>query len=212
MQSNTPSEQDSSYAKAGCQQCGAAQRRKHPLDYFMFGLLLATTVFTAIAAIYTRSQSITVDDAEKRQLRAYVGVIPGDLDNFGDRERQHFKFALKNFGPTPGYNLNHQYENNDVRAHRDTIQVPSGDCPDEHDHVTIFPGQELPFHVRGVKASPQQFDLVRDGRQYALVYYGKFCYNDAFGAKRYTYFCFSFSGQSMTARDVGYCEYYNQSN
>jgi hypothetical protein len=47
------------------------------------------------AADAATKQAGTVDDTEKRQLRAYLGVIPGAIDNFGAPKNQILHYIRK---------------------------------------------------------------------------------------------------------------------
>jgi hypothetical protein len=40
---------------------------------------------------------------------------------------------------------------------------------------------------------------------YVFIYYGTFCYNDAFKRPHFTDFCYMFHGKSMTAEDAEAC-------
>lgn len=80
------------------------------------------------------------------------------------------------------------------------------------DTATVFPSMESVFHFRGTTLSQQQLDLARDGREYQLIYYGIVWYDDAFGVKHYTRFCYLFKGTSMTNKDAEGCLGHNDSD
>jgi hypothetical protein len=62
-------------------------------------------IVACIAAAGTIWQGWVVSDTEKNQLRAYIGIVPGGIDNFGDGQRQTFNFIEKNYGQTPAYDV-----------------------------------------------------------------------------------------------------------
>jgi hypothetical protein len=83
--------------------CYTKPENKHPLEYFIFGFVVATTIATAFAAYATWGQWQTAFDQERRSLRAYV---------FFERAGVAFKdkmlsadFIIKNAGQTPAYEL-----------------------------------------------------------------------------------------------------------
>jgi hypothetical protein len=55
------------------------RKSKHWLEYAIFGFVIVTALATGYAAYYTKNQWVTMEDSEKRQLRAYVGVVPGSI-------------------------------------------------------------------------------------------------------------------------------------
>jgi hypothetical protein len=68
---------------------------KHPLEWFIGILLLCTFIATSIAAYYTRKQWLTADDAEKRDLRAYV-YLEAQEDKFPkDSTPNRYAISLK---------------------------------------------------------------------------------------------------------------------
>jgi hypothetical protein len=197
----------------------ATVRTHRDLHDWVATVVIPLTFAAALfAAFFTGKQWLTAADTEQRQLRAYVGIVPGDLTNFGDPQQQEYQFRAKNFGLTPASNFRSQYHGYEVRATKDPIMTPTANCPEgnsqqQQQQQTIFPGQEFPMHFVGVtQVSAQQFNLVRTDRQYIIVFYGKICYDDAFGIVRYMKFCFAFQGQRMTASDVLYCAQHNEAN
>jgi hypothetical protein len=74
------------------------EKRKHWTDYLAVGL-------AALVLITTGYQGWVARNSEQHQLRAYVGLIPGDIDNFGDPKLQKFEFVRKNYGQTPAYDV-----------------------------------------------------------------------------------------------------------
>jgi hypothetical protein len=89
--------------------------------------------------------------------------------------------SFKNYGLTPAYNVM-------IVPFRDVIHigapVPMG-VPAKLkkgfvDTPTLFPSMDVPYHIRGVPLCKEQSDLVRDGREYQLVYYGILSYEERF--------------------------------
>jgi hypothetical protein len=70
----------------------------------------AVTQAANAVAVAKRSADVAQDqvaaakDTEQRQLRAYVGIIPGDVENFGE-DTFEIKLIRKNYGQTPAYDV-----------------------------------------------------------------------------------------------------------
>ena len=82
-------------------QRGAKPESKHWMEYAIFFFVVATAIATGFAAYFTGQQWQTAADTEKRQLRAYVAVLPSDVENFGQPSGQKFTLIRKNYGQTP---------------------------------------------------------------------------------------------------------------
>lgn len=76
----------------------AANRKHSWLE--RFAVSFAFLAFCAAAY-----QGYISRDSEHRQLRAYVSLVPGDIDNFGIPDKQKFTFYRKNTGLTPAYDI-----------------------------------------------------------------------------------------------------------
>lgn len=184
----------------------------------------ATTaaVFTGIAASHTGRQADIAADAEKRQLRAYVGIKPGDIENFGDQKDQTWTLIGKNYGQTPAYEMGFAVRIGDIiRAGRDTIPSynPCSIEPKQSGFLSLSPGMDMTFYKTGTKSfSAAQLNFVRDNEGHmnendmVFVYYGSLCYKDAFGRPHYTSFCWMYKGKSMTAKDAIACVGNNDAN
>ncbi len=82
---------------------------KRWLDYGIFWLLALTTVFTGVAAYYTRQQFLVADETKLRQLRAYVTLKEFVQKPITDESGKVVKWRLvtkwQNTGDTPTRNL-----------------------------------------------------------------------------------------------------------
>jgi hypothetical protein len=85
-------------------------------------------VIGLFATAASRQASIA-EDTEKRQLRAYVGTVPGDIENFGDMAKQRFVLTVRNFGETPAYNVGSQFSYSDVFKPEGSIGVVEAERP-----------------------------------------------------------------------------------
>src|SRR6267154_3828350 len=97
---------------------------------------VAAAFFTGRQAYLTNKQlrvardvlSVT-QDTEYRQLRAYVGTIPGGIENFGDPARQRFTITAKNFGDTPAYDVGSLVSYNGIYKNISVIVGPECGTP-----------------------------------------------------------------------------------
>jgi len=179
--------------------------RHHWLDY--------AAVVAASSVALVAWQAAISRDTERRQLRAYVGITPGDIQNFGDRDKQEFTIVRKNHGLTPAYNMIGISLQEVIRIGAPVpLNISTAINQGIPDTVTLFPAMELPVHIRGTPLSQQQLNLALDGREYQLIYYGITWYDDAFGAKHFTRFCYLFKGASMTSKDADGCLGHNNSD
>ena len=82
------------------------------IDYVTLLFVILTTVGIGIQDLILRSSDETFKETLKaqkksseQQLRAYVGMTPGDIEDFGVPGKQRIRFVRKNFGTTPAYDV-----------------------------------------------------------------------------------------------------------
>jgi hypothetical protein len=202
---------------------GAVKPPHKPVNWVEVATLtvLAMTLMAAAFAAYegsvlsgaTNNLVKTQTINAHRQLRAYVGVSPGGIENFGDSQLQKFTLIRKNYGTTPAYNVF-------VKESLVTV-IHAGDKIPEQENtpsslpglLSLFPGISLPLTINGAAGlSKEQADSVREGKDVLFVYAGIVTYYDAFGEEHYTRYCWSFKGPSMTESDAEWCPGHNDSN
>lgn len=160
-----------------------------------------------------------MQDTEQRQLRAYVGVIAGDLENFGVVGKMAVKMVRKNYGSTPAYEVGFSAIGTDIIRTNASFTVNAGICSQPNAKasiaglITMFPTVELPLTVKfnELKISDADLAAIRNGDS-QFVYYGDVCYRDTFGKVHYTNYCYMYKGTSMTAKDADGCLIHNDSN
>jgi hypothetical protein len=175
-------------------------------------------VVTALLAWFTfrlwKSTSKLVVGAEKtaeRQLRAYVMVPHVTIKNIKRHDGivdQFFVFiTVKNFGQTPATYCTYWVE---LSAHEFLLKTPlkKPDSAKNSGIGIIAPGDK--FTIRTEIPLLSDGGEIHNGR-YALYVYGKFNYNDAFGGKQTTDFCFMRNGESWTSDgEMEVCEKGNE--
>lgn len=185
---------------------------------------LLTGGLLIVGALQTRSggdqvkasqeQLAVMQNTEHRQLRAYVGLIPGDIENLGDKDKQVFTFMRKNYGATPAYDIEVSELGQSVllKNHEPPV-INFTNVPDiPHANVTLFPSAELPLHIKGLAVSKEQVDKVLSSDDFQFAYAGKIRYRDAFGKTHFTNFCWQYARNGLTAKDVDWCLHHNDSD
>jgi hypothetical protein len=199
------------------------ERWKFPIEVGTavgIGIYTLITLGLFIASLLQLSSSsgqLTVmQDTEHRQLRAYVGINPGDVEDFGVASKQRVKFIRKNFGATPAYDVGFSAVGFGTIKIGESINTGPTGCSDNSPSaglITMFPTVELPWNIliSGPVFTPDQVQLVKSGdRQF--VYWGTICYRDAFGAAHFTHYCWMYKGASMTGKDAEACLGHNDSD
>lgn len=177
-----------------------------------------SAIFAALAASAAAGagfwQGYVASDTENRQLRAYVGVTPGDLHNFGDPALQEWDFQRKNYGTTPAYDVVMTFLGQSViREGQPIPALPQTEPPNYlRGFFTLFPSQEVPGRVTGVGVAPDQINLVKNSLDYQMVYFGMLNYRDAFDRVHYSRFCYMFKNNTLTGKQADACLGGNDSN
>jgi hypothetical protein len=183
------------------------------LEYVAVIAASAAVLVTAITAGVGIWQAIIASDTEKRQLRAYVGILPGDIENLGDREKQVYALTRKNYGLTPAYDLAViSFGQSVIQRNQPIVTVSQQPPPDIRGTVTLFPSAELPFRIKGVAVAQDQVDRLMKGDDMQFVYFGTVQYRDAFDQRHLTYFCWMYTRNSTTVKDAEGCLGHNDSN
>ena len=208
-----------SAAQSGDNQHHASRESKHPLEYAIFFFVVLTAIATGIAACYTRNQWITADDAEKRQLRAYLSARVAEGEGVYDLTPDTFATAqirFRNSGPTPAYKVHHQ---SSMMVF--PYPLPEGanfamEKPKRPPTIMYFP----PNFEDGIGTNVRidrvftldEINSISDGVNYRLYVIGVINYLDAFDIPHYTKFCFSFYGISPRIFNYDYCSQHNDAS
>jgi hypothetical protein len=175
--------------------------------------------FIALAALFTAViQAFINRDAEKRNLRAYIYIIPG-VNNFQIGQRPTFSVTIRNGGQTPAYDFNlslnaaiYPFPQKDSLAGKGVQPSPITATKDgiggfiykEHEStISLPPTQEL---------SAQDYNDVMSGTEKRLYIWGRLLYLDAFAEDHYLNFCFTVDGASLTRSITHDCVDYNDTD
>lgn len=201
--------------------------KKHWLDYATVGLLLiaalggiAAAAGGIAAAIFTHQQVGIADqqvgvakDTEKRQLRSYVGVSPGDAI-LQEGKPAVIEMSFRNFGQTPAHS---------VTLHASVQGLPYPLPPSFifqdysskellAEYLTVYP--QSPYMASGEipSMSSDQLRTLREGKAARIYAFGTVFYKDVFGDTHSTDFCYSvfFKEDGETAGE--FCQRHNIGN
>jgi hypothetical protein len=187
-------------------------------------LLLAASGYTAyeatIASGAATRQAAVAEDTEKRQLRAYIGLIPPPdnqiINNFTPPTKPTVHLTPKNFGLTPAYEARHETGSGVfVYPLPKSFLYPIQKAATPPNPITIFPGN---FDIAGINTnwtralSSDEIASIQDDRAERLYFWGTVSYRDAFGDPHYTNFCISFYALTSTETQREPCPDHNDSD
>jgi len=201
---------------------GTKEQKRHWLDHATVVAAAAAALAAAAAAgagawqASIANQQLAVSkDSEQKQLRAYVGITPQGIENFGTPD-QVLTATRKNYGATPAYDMFISPGDVHIQMLHQNDPIPSivgiNYPPPGIGAFTLFPGMEIPYYFRANSLSPKQDALVEEGNEFKIVYYGILYYRDTFSDPHYTRFCWMYKGKEMTAKDTDVCFGHNDSN
>jgi hypothetical protein len=189
------------------------------IEYVTLAFVILTTIGVGFQDVILHSSDETFKntlnvqkESSETQLRAYVGIRPLGIDNFGE-PNQVLHTMRKNYGSTPASDLFVDLPKIAVIARNSQFDAalcePSPAAP--VNTVSLFPQQELRFDIvlPGNLLTKEQIASVRDGTQFQLQFWGTLHYRDAFGKRRCTRYCWGFRGPKMTENDSDYCAQHN---
>jgi hypothetical protein len=202
----------------------ADHKNKDWLDYAtgFFAFLAAIGGLTAgTAGVY---QGWVAHDAERRQMRAYVGVSPAGVLHYGDARNQIFQLIVKNYGQTPAYDMTPFQESVLIQREGNPNPPEPMGCKSISGNPVLSPTQRnISFDFSGNpysaadNASVEANTEITNGTFHhperpAFFYFGRLCYKDAFGDEHYTDWCFFAAGDNMVSSNIGTCRTHNGSN
>jgi hypothetical protein len=188
------------------------------IEFITLLFVILTTVGVGIQDLILHSSDETFKDTllaqkdtNERQLRAYVGIRPLGIDNFGEAN-QVLHTVRKNYGTTPASDLFMDQPNIAILPRNG--QFNPAICEPVPTRIVntlaLFPGQELRFEMKtNLNMTKEQIASVRNGSQYQLQFWGTIHYKDIFGKQRCTRYCWGFYGPSMAENDSEYCLQHN---
>jgi hypothetical protein len=201
------------YPKSNNSAMNTKNDKKHWLEYATGFFAFIAAGGAIFAASFSGWQASVASDTEKRQLRAYVGIIAGDVENFDVSGRPTVRLTRKNYGLTPAYDVGFSTIYARIGKDGTIFQQSGGGCtqPNYSNLSTMFPSAQLPFSII-IKDTylQQQVDEVKAGSSIFYVY-GDVCYKDIFGNPHYTNYCWMYKGD-MSGKEADACLQHNDSN
>jgi hypothetical protein len=187
---------------------------RHWLDYAVGGFAFLAALGGITAAVFTGWQAWVAQDTEKRQLRSYVGISPGDV-TLQEGTPAVVVINFKNFGQTPAYS---------VTLHGRAEQLPyplptSFVFPDYSpqsilaEQLTVYPQSQ--YSANGETPSPmssEQILAVREGKTTRIYAFGTVFYKDIFGDTHSTDFCYNVIFKEGYENGAEFCPRHNIGN
>jgi hypothetical protein len=147
--------------------------KKHWLEYATGAFAFIAAAGGIFAASFGGWQASVASDSEKRQLRAYIGLVPGGIDNFGDVQKQHFFFTRRNYGQSPAYDVVLTELGQSILVNGQPLPLPLELKPPPEilrGNVTLFPTAELPMNIFGAAFPKEQLDRVNADTNLRFIY------------------------------------------
>ena len=153
------------------------------------------------ASVRTGAQQLaTTRDAEQRQLRAYVNIIDGRVENFSAGARPVFFLTVRNSGGTPAYVYRHTgitYAATTPGQYR-PITIPSRSS--EPSTLAAGASSQIIAHLDLPVTAPQVEAIKKGAAEYVMQ--GSITYRDGFGLQHLTKYRFLLSGDEPLARGL----------
>lgn len=169
---------------------------------FIAALALAASVY----------QGWVARDQEKRQLRAYVYVVPVVRD-FQVAKQPVIGVTIKNGGQTPAYDFSVAL-NGDILPYPQTGSLRTegyqpGAIQISHEvgvGAFIYQSHEYTLTAKGKNLPTRaDYDEVMNGSKKRLYVWGRLLYLDAFWKHHFLDFCFTFNGDELASNSYYYC-------
>jgi hypothetical protein len=165
-------------------------------------------VGAVLAAIFTWWQVQVTKDTEKRQLRAYVWIAPGEIEGFKVGQVPRIPVTIRNGGATPAYLtgtlLALRRESAPQPGQHVSLQTnfPPLQPLSEGRGDFIFQDHTLTLLVPNLAPLDQlTVDRVQQG-EWAVYVFGRVNYKDVFDAVHFVEFCYYWTG----GKPPGQCE------
>jgi hypothetical protein len=193
------------------QQYGGWEQEKKIIEVAAVVLIF---VYTAIQGC----QLWVIRDQEKRQLRAYIGIIipkPFLQSTPLPPAIPTVKFDVRNYGQTPAYSVL-QWAGVGIKNYPISKGVEFSILPQTIPHpVTIFPGT---FDNVGItipaerELTSDEMNSIGDGSAKRLYFWGTIRYVDIFGDRHYTNYCVGVFALTTGAVKYDPCNVHNEAD
>jgi len=179
-------------------------------------LLLA--LGTIALAVLSRIQITDFREQERRQLRAYIGVIltPLKVNSFVLPNHPSVAFNVRNAGVTPAYDVTYQGESGVEAFPLPTkFGFPLESLSTKPTPITLVPRttlSELGIDLTANRPlTSDEFKQLETGQIIRAYFWGTVWYRDAFNEPHYTNFCVDYYG---TATDIHHdvCDRHNDAD
>lgn len=189
------------------------------INILIAGIAVIAAFFAGWTWFETRDQARTAagqlalaKSQEVKQLRAYLSIEPGIIENFGANQVPTIHVRSNNFGQTPGSNVEVQvqavvlpYEYGGIM----NIQEAPFTSSNASSRSDIFPNHPQDIQtVREQNITPEEYTSVIYGKKHRFFIYGIAVQNDVFGGSEVRHFCFDYfpPDSAPTLTSWAYCQ------
>ncbi|MFI5126984.1 MAG: hypothetical protein ACHQJX_09165, partial [Candidatus Acidiferrales bacterium] len=141
------------------------------------------------------------------EQRAWVGVLGITSLKIKAAEPTDFQLMAVNSGRTPALHVKHLLTVKSMLTSQ-KFTFTHGPAMGANSDTVIQPNMQVPFVAEPDVPTQAQIDAIKSGTA-TLRIYGRIDYEDVFGAKHYTKFCFIL-GRDLTSLE--WCSEYNEAN
>jgi hypothetical protein len=198
--------------KADTKRSEPHQKDKHWLEYATGGFAFIAATGAIAAAVFAGWQAWIAQDAEVRQLRAYVHITPGTISVTGNTTIGPFDVTVrpgvKIFGQTPAGSVV-------VLWNPAVAKWPMGEDFAFDYLKTKFqstssqaPGEERPIDAKTKTITADDMRAINAGTS-KFYAYGTIFYSDIFRKPHYTNFCWFFDLDTLAKREASDCPIHN---
>ena len=165
------------------------KRRKYwkdtsPVERATFWTSLALGILTLLLFVVAACQYLGWKETSRRELRAYLSVLPPSIVDSLSRKPLQVSYVLKNSGQTTAFEVRHSAVVKIVtNIERDTIPDPQYEEVDTAQFI-LAPNTEIVRPISPPKDTPQSW-LGYDSKTHRIIFYGKVTYRDIYGEKHW---------------------------
>jgi hypothetical protein len=158
--------------------------------------LIGYTTVEALQWCATTEANRISKDTAQRQLRAYIGIEPGALNNFAPSFKTGANFTINNYGQTPAYKVMASYAVGVLPyPYPDNLPLPRAEHQIIESVASIYPHvPSVAYRELDNPISEKQINEILDGSTVRFYVGGIIRYSDIFGAEHCTRFLASAGG------------------
>lgn len=186
-----PAQGDDSRDLPPSQVATESENKQFRLKLTIFWSVVIAAIVAAFATGYPSWENYIVQEAAKRQLRAYIDVRPRGISTVEEGLVPRVHDTFHNIGRTPAYD-NGSFSRILVMEYPLTRRLVNDECryvaPDPKAGKWFIGTPKRPGIARESPLTAAEVDAIKGG-QSAIYFHGRVCYRDIFNEPHRTDFC-----------------------